>query len=62
MIWIAEEPFPITATFLPEKSYDSSQAAEWMSLPLNLSKPSMSGHFQLLRWLVSSISLKEDIL
>ena len=40
---MAEEPLPIKATLLPDKSMFESQQALCISLPLNVWRPSMAG-------------------
>lgn len=46
MIWIPDDPAPITPAFFPLKSYLPSQFAECINLPLNFSKPAIEGHLQ----------------
>lgn len=48
-ICMADEPEPITATFLSLKEYESSHLAECARCPPNSWIPSIAGHFQLLR-------------
>jgi hypothetical protein len=42
-IWTADEPVPMTATRLPDRSAPWSQRAEWQIVPRNRSSPSMAG-------------------
>ena len=46
--WIPLEPLPMTATVLPVWSKSFGHCAVWMRFPLKASRPSTSGHFQLL--------------
>lgn len=44
-----EDPMPITATLLFDKSYEESQSAECISFPVKRSMPGILGHFQWLQ-------------